>query len=71
MWLTPNVSSEITLAGLAEYFKDDTNCISKGELKYNDNYVLEVSLVDMNIFAVVRALMGDRSYNVNPISHGL
>ena len=40
---TCNVSNEITLAGLAEYFKDDTNCISKGELKYNDNYVLEVS----------------------------
>jgi hypothetical protein len=54
----------ISLAGLAKYFKDDTNVISKGENKYKNNYVLEVKLLGMKISAVVRASMGDCSYKV-------
>lgn len=54
----------ITLAGLAKYFKDDTNCISKGDNKYKNDYVLEVKLVGMEINAVIRASMGDCSYKV-------
>ena len=51
----------ITLASIKIYFKDNVNCISKGELKYKSDIVLEVRLIDMAIHASVRASMKDRS----------
>ena len=54
----------ISLAGLATFFKDDTNCIAKGEIKFKNGYVLEVKMLGMQISAQVQASMGDRSYKV-------
>ena len=54
----------ISLSGLFKYFKDYTSLIDKGEIKYKNGYVLQVKLLDMEIEAVVRASMGDKSYTV-------
>ena len=37
-------SEIISLTGLVKYFKDDPNCVSKGELKYKSDFVFEVKL---------------------------
>ena len=52
----------ITLAGMMNFFKDDTTCISKGELKYKADFVLDLRIDSYNIRAQVRASMKDKSY---------
>ena len=47
----------VTLSGIMNFFKDDTNCFGKGENKFKSDYVLEVKLVEMVIHAKVRASM--------------
>ena len=60
----------MTLGGIMTYFKDNTNCITKGELKYKSNFVLDVRLVDMNVNAKVRASMKDKSYRTQLTVNG-
>ncbi len=55
----------ISLAGMLKFFKEDTNCIEKGELKYKSDFVLEVKLIGHKVEAVVRASMKDKSYKVS------
>ena len=56
------MSEVISLAGILRYFKDDANCVSKGEVKYNSDFVLEVRMSGMVIYSSVRASMKDISY---------
>ena len=57
-----DVSAIINLSGLVTFFRDDPNCIAKGETKYNANFVLEVRLHDYDIFSSVRSSFKDKSY---------
>ena len=52
----------ITLSGLVTFFRDDPNCIERGEAKYNADYVLEVRLKDYEVLSSVRSTFRDRSY---------
>ena len=60
----------MTLGGIAEFFKDDLNSISKGELKFKSDFVLEFRIVDHSIHAKVRASMKDKSYYVKLVVDG-
>ena len=31
-------AEEVTLGGIMNFYKDNTNCVSKGELKFKSNY---------------------------------
>jgi len=55
----------ISLSGLMKFFNEDSNVISKGEIKYNSGFVLDLRLVDYLITAKVRASMKDKSYAVS------
>ena len=57
-------SEVISVTGLVKYFKEDPNCVSKGELKYKSDFILEVKLIDMTVVASVRASMKDKCYKV-------
>eukprot|EP00794_Sanderia_malayensis_P000928 gene928-235_t len=46
------------------YSREDSNCINKGEVKYNSRFFLEVKFNGMEISASVRASMKDHSYKV-------
>ncbi len=54
----------ITISGMMEFFKEDINSITKGELKYKADFVLDLRLSDHVIKAKVRASMKDKSYSV-------
>ena len=54
----------VSLSGLVTFFREDSNCITKGELKFNSGFVLDVKLKGFEVFAIVRASMKDRSYKV-------
>ena len=54
----------VSLSGLMNFFRDDPNCIAKGEVKFTSNYVLEVRVDGFEVIAKVRASMKDRSYKV-------
>ena len=54
----------VTLAGMTKFFKDDLNCINKGELKFKADFVLELRNIEHQINAKVRASMEDRLYAV-------
>ena len=55
----------VSLSGLMNFFRDDPNCIAKGEVKFTSNYVLEVRVDGFEVIAKVRASMKDRSYKVH------
>ena len=61
---TASAAEVVTLGGIMNFFKDDTNCVTKGELKFKSNYVLEVRLLNMIIYSKVRASMKDICYKV-------
>ena len=54
----------ITLGGITGFFKDDLYSISKGELKFKGDFVLELRIVNHSVHAKVRASMKDKSYSV-------
>jgi len=54
----------ITLSGMLKFFKDDINTVTKGELKYKADFVLDLRIVDFSIMAKIRASMKDKSYRV-------
>ena len=47
----------ITLSGMLKFFKDDINTVTKGELKYKADFVLDLRIVDFSIMAKIRASM--------------
>ena len=49
----------ITLTGIMKFFKDDTNTVEKGEMKFRSGFVLELHLTDYTVSAKVRASMKD------------
>ena len=51
----------VSSSGLVTFFREDSNCITKGELKFNSGFVLDVKLKGFEVFAIVRASMKDRS----------
>ena len=51
----------ITLSGMLKFFKDDINTVTKGELKYKADFVLDLRIVDFSIMAKIRASMKDNS----------
>ena len=55
----------ITLSGILDFCKDDTNSVRKGELKLKSNFVLDLRINDLTINTKVRATMKDKSYNVS------
>ena len=58
------VNEIVTLSGMMDFFKDDLNTISKGEIKYKANFVLDLKLNEYTINAKMRASMKDKSYTV-------
>ena len=54
----------ITIAGMVNFFKEDTNTITKGELKYKADFVLDLRLTGLTVVSKVRASMKDKSYSV-------
>ena len=54
----------ITIAGMVNCFKEDTNTITKGELKYKADFVLDLRLTGLTVVSKVRASMKDKSYLV-------
>ena len=54
----------ITLSGMMKFFKEDINTITKGELKYKADFVLDVRVSDLVVMAKIRASMKDKSYSV-------
>ncbi len=58
------MSEIITFAGIFNFFKNDPNCVEKGELKYKSGFVLSLQIKDHEIQATVRASMKDKSYKV-------
>eukprot|EP00795_Rhopilema_esculentum_P003947 gene3947-15278_t len=54
----------VSLSGLVTFFREDSNCITKGELKFNSGFVLDVKLKGFEVIAIVHALMKDCSYKV-------
>eukprot|EP00795_Rhopilema_esculentum_P014990 gene14990-6144_t len=55
----------ITLAGILDFFKDDTNTVRKGELKFKSDFVLDLRIDELTVNAKVRATMKDKSYSVS------
>ena len=43
----------ISLIGMVKFFKEDTNCLEKGELKYKSGFLLDVKLIGHEVKAVV------------------
>ena len=61
-----NMETEIiTITGIFDFFKEDTNTVKKGELKFKSDFVLKFRITDFTINAVVRASMKDKSYSVS------
>ena len=60
----------ITITGIFEFFKDDLNSISKGELKYKADYVMDFRIYEYKINAKIRASMKDKCYPVSLIVDG-
>eukprot|EP00795_Rhopilema_esculentum_P014980 gene14980-6135_t len=50
---------------MVKFFKEDTNCLEKEELKFKSGFVLHVKLIGHKVKAVVRASMKDKCYNVS------
>ena len=46
------------------FFKDDINSVTKGDLKYRADFVLDLRIADFVIMAKIRASMKDKSYSV-------
>ena len=55
----------ITITGMFEFFKVDLNTISKGELKYKADFVMDFKINAYTISAKIRALMKDKCYPVS------
>ncbi|XP_065068318.1 uncharacterized protein LOC135693705 [Rhopilema esculentum] len=55
----------ITLAEILDFFKDDTNTVRKGELKFKSDFVLDLRIDELTVNAKVRATMKDKSYSVS------
>ena len=60
----------ITLGGITGFFKADLNSISKGELKFKGDFVLELRIVNHSVHTKVRASMKDKSYSVTLVVDG-
>ena len=54
----------ITLSGMMNFVKDDINSMTKGDLKYKADCVLDLRIADFVIMAKIRASMKDKSYSV-------
>ena len=60
---TSNVAKDvITLAGMMNFLKMKKTCISKGELQYKTDFVLDLRIGSYNIRAQVRTSMEEKSY---------
>ena len=59
------VNEVITITGIFEFFKDDLNMISKGELKYKADYLMDFRIYEYKINAKIRASMKDKCYPVS------
>ncbi len=51
----------IMILGMMEFFKDNVNSVTKGELKYKADFVLDLRLNDHMIKANVRASVKDKA----------
>ena len=61
-----NMETEIiTIAGIFDFFKQDTNTVKKGKLKFKSDFVLQFRMTSFTINAVVQAPMKDKSYSVS------
>ena len=61
-----NMETEIiTIAGILDFLKENTNTVKKGELKFKSDFVLQFRITDFTINAMVRVSMKDKSYSVS------
>ena len=60
-----------TITGIVEFFKDDLYMISKGELKYKADYVMDFRIYEYKSSAKIRASMKDKCYPISLTIDGM